>query len=468
MNYKTILNEIQPTTKEKEQIHTLSNNLIKYLNRILKEQNINAEALLVGSVAKNTFLRGKSDIDIFINFPLSTPMDQLKELGLKLGYQCSEEFNGKAEEHYASHPYLTSCIDGYDIDFVPCYKIKSAKQLKSAVDRTLLHTKYITYHLKEEQKSEVLLLKKFMSEIKTYGSEFKVGGFAGYLCELLILKYGTFEKLLENAQNWNYGIIIDLEDYGTGKNFNDPLITIDPTDENRNVGAALRLEKMVDFIIASRNFLDETNNDKKSDYFKPLNKKQKISTSEILKKFKDRETHTLLLKFEIPEIPPDSLHPQLNKTMESITEKLETKDFSIFKSDYWTDENKLAIFIFELNVYKQSKYIIHEGPKIWSKKSCDNFKNYRGDKLYSIDDLLVLTKERKFKTPESYINYILTNENIHNIKIGKNLKDLIIATYDLDLIENFLSNKNFENYSFKKDFLNFLDDFIYPKQYVKR
>ena len=84
------------------------------------------------------------------------------------------------------------------------------------------------------------------------------------------------------------------------------------------------------------------------------------------------------MKFEIPEIPPDSLHPQLKKTMESITEKLESKDFSIFKSDYWTDENKLAIFIFELNVYKQSKYIIHEGPKIWSKKSCDNFKNYRG------------------------------------------------------------------------------------------
>ena len=93
----------------------------------------------------------------------------------------------------------------------------NATQLKSAVDRTLLHTKYITSHLKEEQKSEVLLLKKFMSEIKTYGSEFKVGGFAGYLCELLILKYGTFEKLLENAQYWDYGTIIDLENYGTGK-----------------------------------------------------------------------------------------------------------------------------------------------------------------------------------------------------------------------------------------------------------
>ncbi len=468
MNYKPILNEIKPSTKEKEEVHKISNELINYLNQLFNEKNINAEAILVGSVAKNTFLRGKSDIDIFINFPLSTDINDLKELGLKIAYKCSENFNGKAEEHYASHPYLTSVINGYDVDFVPCYKIKSADELKSAVDRTLLHTKYIKSHLKEEQKDEVLLLKKFMTEIGTYGSEFKVGGFAGYLCELLILKYGTFEKLLENAQNWHYSTIIDLENFGTGKNFNDPLITIDPTDKNRNVGAALRLEKMVDFIIASRNFLDETDETKKLAYFKPIIKKQNISPENILKKFKDRETHTLVLKFKIPEIPPDSLHPQLKKTMESLSEKLENKEFSVFKSDYWTDENEFAFFIYELNVFKQNKYVIHEGPKIWSKQACDNFKKRRGDELYTINDLLVLNKIRKFQTPESYITYVLTPEKISNIKVGKNLHNLIIETYSLSLIDELLSEDKIKDYNYKKEFLNFLDDFINPNQYVKR
>ena len=89
----------------------------------------------------------------------------------------------------------------------------------------------------------------------TYGSEFKVGGFAGYLCELLIIKYGSFEETLKAATNWQYGHIIDLEDYGTGGQFNDPLIMIDPTDKNRNVGAALRLNKFSEFIQSARNYL---------------------------------------------------------------------------------------------------------------------------------------------------------------------------------------------------------------------
>ena len=32
-----------------------------------------------------------------------------------------------------------------------------------------------------------------------HGSEFKVGGFAGYLCELLIIHYGTFLNVLKYA-----------------------------------------------------------------------------------------------------------------------------------------------------------------------------------------------------------------------------------------------------------------------------
>lgn len=87
-----------------------------------------------------------------------------------------------------------------------------------------------------------------MAMTGTYGSEFKVGGFAGYLCELLILHYGTFEETLKAAINWKFGHKIDIEGYGTADKFKDPLIVIDPTDEKRNVGAALRLDRMAEFI----------------------------------------------------------------------------------------------------------------------------------------------------------------------------------------------------------------------------
>ena len=97
----------------------------------------------------------------------------------------------------------------------------------------------------------------------TYGSEFKVGGFAGYLCELLIIKYGTFEECLKKASMWKFGHVIDLKNYNTSNLFNDPLIVIDPTDMNRNVGAALRLDKMAEFIQSARNYLASDN---KKDY----------------------------------------------------------------------------------------------------------------------------------------------------------------------------------------------------------
>ena len=267
MDYTDILRDIKPTDSQKEEINSLSSDLIDFLNKTCMEESIDVKVTLVGSVAKETALKGKSDIDIFMAFPLDTDKKYLKEMGLYLAHKCSDNFNGEASHHFASHPYVTSQIGEFEVDFVPCYEIENGSQLKSAVDRTILHTRYVKANLSDAQKDEVLLLKRFMDMTGTYGSEFKVGGFAGYLCELLIIYYETFENTLENAVGWEYGYSIDLEGYGTSKMFKDPLIVIDPADEKRNVGAALRLDKMGEFIQSARNYLDSS---KKAEYFYPV------------------------------------------------------------------------------------------------------------------------------------------------------------------------------------------------------
>ncbi|MBP5785384.1 MAG: CCA tRNA nucleotidyltransferase, partial [Methanobrevibacter sp.] len=252
MNYESILNELRPTPEEIEAVNETTEKVIDFINELCKKEDIDAKANAVGSVAKNTWLRGKSDIDIFISFPIDTDMDDLKEKGLDIAYKTNDALNGNASEHYASHPYLTCDIDGFEVDIVPCYAIEEGQSIISAVDRTILHTRYIQKHLSKEQEDEVLLLKKFMDAVGTYGSEFKTGGFAGYLCELLILNYGTFDATIRAAQNWKRHTVIDLEDFGTAGNplfKDDPLVFIDPTDKNRNVGAALRIERFVDFIV---------------------------------------------------------------------------------------------------------------------------------------------------------------------------------------------------------------------------
>ena len=61
---------------------------------------------------------------------------------------------------------------------------------------------------------DVLLLKQFLKGVGVYGSELKVGGLSGYLSELLVIRYGSFPKVLRAAKSWRPGEFIDLEGRG--------------------------------------------------------------------------------------------------------------------------------------------------------------------------------------------------------------------------------------------------------------
>ena len=454
MDYDLILDDIKPTIEEKQKIDEVSHNLMSFLQNACDDMGIDAKVALVGSVAKNTALKGKSDIDIFIAFPLDTDMKFLKETGLDLAHKCCDEFKSTPEHHFASHPYVTTHVDGCEVDIVPCYAINDGRELRSAVDRTILHTRYVKANLREGQEDEVLLLKRFMAMTGTYGSEFKVGGFAGYLCELLIIYYDTFENTLKEAIKWKYGHTIDLENYGTSSQFNDPLIVIDPTDMNRNVGAALRLDKMAEFIQSARNYLFSDN---KRDYFYPL--KRDLNRELILKEFEKRNGDLIVIKFNIPDIPLDTLHPQLKKTTEALERKLNDEEFNVFKADYWSDEIVNAVILIEMASSKLNDIRVNVGPKVFINQACENFTaKYGRENCYVQGDFLVHTQEREFSNADDLIRHIFTPEHIGMIKVGKNLKKTIIKTHefiDLNQIEN-------------EEFLEFLDDFINPGQHISR
>ena len=451
MDYNLILDDIKPTLDETKQINDVSSKVINYLQKLCDSDNLNANVALVGSVAKNTALKGKSDIDIFIAFPLDTDKNILKKTGLELAHKCCDEFDSVAEHHFASHPYVTTHIEGFEVDIVPCYAIEDGSQLKSAVDRTILHTRYVKANLKDGQEDEVLLLKRFMAMTGTYGSEFKVGGFAGYLCELLIIHYGTFENTLKNAISWKFGHSIDLENYGTSNQFKDPLIVIDPTDENRNVGAALRLEKLAEFIQSARNYIFSDN---KKDYFYPLNRN--LNKEEILNEFKLRNSEFIAIKFNIPDIPLDTLHPQLRKTTEALERKLNGEEFNVFKADYWSDEILNCVILLEMASSTLNDVKVNVGPKVFINQACENFVGkYGRENCHIQGDFLVHTQKREFSNAKSLIEHIFTKEHIGLIKVGKNLKKNIIDTYKFIDIDEIASEE-------------FLDDFINPGQYIVR
>jgi tRNA nucleotidyltransferase (CCA-adding enzyme) len=436
INYHDIIEEIKPGKWEKKAIEEFSDHLIGIINAVAIREGIDAEAVLVGSVAKDTWLSGKADVDIFIKFPLETSEDYLKEKGLYLGSECIKNMGGTAEYRYASHPYVTGLIAEMEIDFVPCYDIKDTKKIKSAVDRTIPHTEYVKKHLTPEETLEVLLLKCFMKNIGTYGSEFKVGGFAGYLCELLVIHYKTFLNVLENAaKEWKPGYQIDLEDHGTVNLFTEPLVVVDPVDPNRNVGAALSLQKLSEFVVASRNFLENPT----PLYFQK--KEIPANLDDIKDEFKKRGTKSLILLFKAPDIPADALYPQIKKTLNSIVSVVERNGFKTFGSGYWTDEEDKILILLELETWKLPPVKKHYGPPVWSGVHAEKFQEKYKEKAWIQGDRWVARVDRKHREVDDLINAALSKEEINLLRFGKHIKSKILEEYELQDLDEFLEEE---------------------------
>lgn len=396
-----------------------SNKLMNIIYKYADTKNVTINCRLVGSMAKKTSLIDKADIDIFMTFPLSYSEEELKEYGLEFGKKCIEEVNGKQEIRYASHPYVTGIINGYEVDFVPCYEIKESSQLKSAVDRTILHTDYVQERLTDEEANQVLLLKKFMTSVNTYGANFKVSGFSGYLCELLILKYHSFDNVIkEAANNWKNKFIIDLENYGTASKFNAPFIVIDPVDKNRNVAAALSMQKLSEFIIACRNFLENPS----ERYFK--DRIIKVRKEELISEFDKRGTKCYVLSFDVPDLPDDVIYPQIEKTMNSFLKVSRMYDFNIIESTYYINSDNKTHLILEYEVDKLSNVKIHHGPQIRYKQDGFKFKE-KYPNAYVKHNRWISISERKYKTIKEMIENIIKKENRSILKLGKNVKDEI-------------------------------------------
>ncbi len=193
-----------------------------------------------------------------MRLPTSIPRKNLGDVALRIAKNAAGSY--KQIERFAEHPYLQLIVEDYRVDIVPCYDAKPG-EWQSATDRTPYHTDYIKKHLDKDLRGEVRLLKKFMQSIGVYGAEIKVGGFSGYLCELLIMKYRSFTQTIEAFARYNKRVIVDIENFYANREndlsllFPEPLVIVDPVDKGRNVASAVQPNKLYDFIGAARAFL---------------------------------------------------------------------------------------------------------------------------------------------------------------------------------------------------------------------
>ena len=81
----TVLKKITPNKKDKKEIELIIKSLIEHVDKEIKKTDIPITIQLVGSIAKDTYIRTSVDIDLFLLFPATVPRETLEEKGLTIG-----------------------------------------------------------------------------------------------------------------------------------------------------------------------------------------------------------------------------------------------------------------------------------------------------------------------------------------------------------------------------------------------
>ncbi len=374
----------------------------------ISRSRLDLQTMLVGSVAKGTYV-GEPDIDLFVLFPESVERKDLERIGLRIG---KEVLGG--ETRYAEHPYTHGEIGGFEVDLVPCYAVPDASKIRSAVDRTPFHTRFVLASLDTAKREQVLLLKQFMKGVGVYGAEARVQGFPGYLTELLIIKFGDLLSLLQAASGWRPGMVMDMNSVKrTGGNA--PLTFWDPVDAKRNVSSALSLDQFCLFVHASREFLRERN----ERFFFPR-KRPLLDLDIIEATFRNRGTSPFAIALERPDLVDDNLYPQVQRSILGFRKLLEMNEFQVLDMKY--DVGKDVRMVFELSSTELPPARLHQGPPACTENADEFVSKWRLSGLgqpFMIDGKWMVYVKREHRDPAT-----LVMAKGKEAALGSDLRDL--------------------------------------------
>ena len=460
---KQVLRKIAPTKADYAKVTALTKSLEQKISLACQQEGVKATVRVEGSVAKDTWLSDSLDIDIFMRLPTSIPRKKLGEVGLKIAKKAAG--NAKQLERFAEHPYLEIFLEGHRVDIVPCYDAKQG-EWKSATDRTPYHTDYIKTHLGRQLLGEVRLLKKFMQGINVYGAEIKIGGFSGYLCELLIMKFGSFTETLRAFARYNRRVVIDLEGFYENRVnelsllFPEPLVIVDPVDKGRNVASAVQPQKLYTFIGASRAFLKKPT----QDFFYPP-KPVILSTEALKKQFTNRGSSITFLVIGELKAVPDVLWGQLYKSKRSLRTLLELNDYTVLKDAVWSNEKTLSIFVFELESQMLPDIKKHLGPPLEREDECEKYLSKYGNSQRVISGPYIEDGRWIVELPRKTTDAIVfLKEKLEDGGKNSGVADLIAKTISENL-RVLVGSDVIEVYGENGEFAKFLTDFLVGKPF---
>jgi tRNA nucleotidyltransferase (CCA-adding enzyme) len=453
-----VARKVVPSVAERERMSQLAERLKGQVQTILDKAGFGGMVSIQGSFARDTWLSGEADLDIFAGFP---PTMDRKEWTEKVLPAIRKRIDVKTIDRYAEHPYLEFHIDNIRVNVVPCYSVEKG-DWKSATDRTPYHTEYMKAHLTKEMRLEARLLKRFMKGIRSYGAEIRVGGFSGMLVETLILHYRSFLETIVQASKWKPIIILDIEKANGGQDsraggFGSPLVVIDPIDPNRNLAAAVRDDKLWGFVAASRQLQKHPG----TWYFFPPKFRPK-TRAQFSKLLRHQNRDVVAISFEHAPIVPDVLWGQLLKIEKSITELMTRQDFHSTRSTVWSDEARSSAILVELDTSILPEVQLREGPPVSKMDDSQGFLDRHLDARDTVRgpwieaDRWVVDKERKILSVEQLVMAALKDP-----KLGLTVPDQLNTSFRQNV--RFLENRRIRALLGREGFDQVLSEFLAAK-----
>lgn len=401
----------EPTHSQERRIAKVAQEAKTHVDSYVAQLNDVVDVVFGGSFAKGTWLPDHADIDIFVKIKPSVGIEKFEEMGREIGSEALKSYGPKLR--YSDHPYVEVFVKKVRVNVVPCYDVEQGKW-QSAADRSPFHTRYISSNFDDEKRRQARLLKKFLKSVGIYGAEISTEGFSGYVSEVLVLKYSSFENLLRAAADWQERQIIAVSDYDSDfvRVSNSPVIIIDPVDSRRNLGTAISPESVAKFMLAARKFLEKPS----LDFFKEG--KYRRGTIKLL-------PNVLVVEFSHEKKSPDIIWGQLKRSLSAIAKQLELAHFEVLRSSCVTDEKSSAALAFLLESITLPPYTKRKGPEVFRRKDTASFLSNRKKPLASWVDRemrIAMVIERRATDARKFVKSLLIN---HRENSGVS-KDLIV------------------------------------------
>lgn len=405
---KTILQNIKPSKEEEKNFIAATASFLKTLNNAF--QSVEAKAILGGSGAKGTWLSGSHDVDIFVLFDLKKYEEKSAELSELLEKALKKAFpKVKVQRLHGSRDYFQLSYQGLTFEIVPILNIGKAEQARNITDISPLHSAWVEKHA-ATIKDDIRLLKQFCKANNMYGAESYIGGFSGYVIEILTAYYGSFEKVLKASQRWKEKDVVDPSKFYKTKELalfhintsklQSPLIVVDPVDKGRNAAAALSMEKFLLFKDLAKKYLQKPS----EEYFV----KEKITIDSLKQKYRGKGTLAYVTVVPV-EGKEDAVGAKLLKVFEYMKEKLQ--GFNLMHGGWTWDKGPEAMFYFVTKKKELPTEEIRTGPPLKLKEFVADFKKKNKNTFEEKGRVMANVKVQHPKL-EDFVKFLLKDEYV--------------------------------------------------------